>query len=104
MLKEKFPAEQNPEAEAHKVFLEPHQKAVYVKEDRKLTVEDHESNKRLNPKYSNLKKGIMYVAKKVDPEPIVSWKENRLIFKGEELSNLLIKLERKYDVTFLYRI
>ena len=42
------------------------------------------------------------MADKIDPVPIVSWKQNRLILKGEELSSLLIKLERKYDVKFMY--
>jgi ferric-dicitrate binding protein FerR (iron transport regulator) len=49
-----------------------------------------------------LKKGNIYIAEKIDPVPTVSWKDNRLIFKGEELSNLLIKLERKYDVSFSF--
>lgn len=84
------------------VYLEPHQKAVYVKENKNLSVEDLKAVRQTKPELLKLKKGIMYVADKVDTEPIIAWKENKLILKGEELSNLLIKLERKYDVTFLY--
>jgi ferric-dicitrate binding protein FerR (iron transport regulator) len=84
------------------IVLEPHQKAVYVKEGQQLTIEDLKAVRQTKPEILTLKKGIMYIADKIDPEPIISWKENRLILKGEELSNLLIKLERKYDVSFEY--
>jgi ferric-dicitrate binding protein FerR (iron transport regulator) len=85
------------------VFLEPHQKAVYVKEDQQLNIEELNVIKQNKPKeVLKLKTGIMYIAAQVDPLPIVSWKDNRLIFKGEELSSLLVKLERKYDVTISF--
>jgi ferric-dicitrate binding protein FerR (iron transport regulator) len=84
------------------VYLGPHQKAVYVKDEQQLTVEDLKAARQVKPEILKMKKGIMYVADRIDPEPIISWKDNRLILKGEELSSLLIKLERKYDVTFLY--
>jgi ferric-dicitrate binding protein FerR (iron transport regulator) len=54
------------------------------------------------PEVLKLRKGIMYIAEKIDPQPIVAWKDNRLILKGEELSNLAIKLERKYDIKFIF--
>jgi ferric-dicitrate binding protein FerR (iron transport regulator) len=44
----------------------------------------------------------VYVAAKIDPVPIIAWKDNRLIFKGEEMSSLAIKLERKYNVSILF--
>jgi ferric-dicitrate binding protein FerR (iron transport regulator) len=84
------------------VMLEPHQKAVYVKEDQHLTVEDLKAIRQTKPEILQLKQGTVYVSAEVDPLPIIAWKDNKLIFKGEELSSLLTKLERKYDVTFLY--
>jgi len=84
------------------IYLEPHQKAIYIKEDQRLTVEDLQAVQETKPEVLHLKRGIMYVADKIDPEPIISWKEDRLILRGEELSNLLVKLERKYDVKFIY--
>lgn len=36
--------------------------------------------------------------KNVDLRPFISWKGKRWIIKGEELSKLAIKLERKYDI------
>jgi len=84
------------------ISLEPHQKAVYFKEDNQIRVEDLKAAKANRPELLKLKPGIIYVDEKIDPEPIIAWKENRLILKGEELNSLLVKLERKYDVRFIF--
>ncbi|MBN2814962.1 MAG: FecR family protein [Bacteroidales bacterium] len=84
------------------VLLEPNQKAVYVKENRKLTVEDMKAIRESKPEVIKLKKTTVYVTAEVNPAPVISWKDNKLVFKGEELSDLLVKLERKYNVTFVY--
>jgi len=84
------------------ISLEPHQKAVYFKEDNQIKVEDLKAAKTNRPELLKLKPGIIYVDEKIDPEPIIAWKENRLILKGEELNSLLVKLERKYDVQFIF--
>jgi ferric-dicitrate binding protein FerR (iron transport regulator) len=84
------------------IVLEPHQKAVYVKEGQLLTIEDLKAVRHTKPEVLELKRGIIYLAEQVDPVPDISWKDNRLILQGEEFSSLLIKLERKYDVKFNY--
>jgi ferric-dicitrate binding protein FerR (iron transport regulator) len=84
------------------IFLEPKQKAVYVKNQQELRVEDIKSIKKSNPEIIRPEKGIVYVAARIDPIPIIAWKDNRLIFKGEEMSSLAIKLERKYNVSILF--
>jgi transmembrane sensor len=84
------------------VYLEPHQQAFYMKYNKNLTVKDMKAVREAKPEVLKLKEGIIYIAEKVDPQPIVAWKDNRLILKGEELSNLVIKLERKYDVKFIF--
>jgi transmembrane sensor len=84
------------------IFLEPHQQAVYMKNNKNLTVNDMNAVKEAKPEVLKLQKGVIYIAEKVDPQPIIAWKDNRLILKGEELSNLAIKLERKYDVKFIF--
>lgn len=84
------------------ISLKPLQKAVYIKEDSKLTVQDMVVIRETKPEVLKMKKGIVYVAAEVNPAPIISWKENKLIFKSEEFGNILTKLERKYDVTFSY--
>lgn len=85
-----------------KVYLEPNQKAVYVK---------HSGNLKVNP----LKKLIapqqlkpvsvekdMFVGKKIDPLPDIAWKENKLIFKSTELEDMAITLERKYNIAIRF--
>jgi transmembrane sensor len=84
------------------IYLEPHQQALYVKNNKNLTVKDLRIVREAKPEVLNSRKDIIYIAEKIDPEPIVAWKESRLILKGEELSNLVIKLERKYDVKFIF--
>jgi transmembrane sensor len=84
------------------VFLEPHQQAVYMKYNKNLTVKNMTAIKEAKPEVLKFRKGIIYIAEKIDPQPIVAWKDNRLILKGEELSSLVIKLERKYDVSFVF--
>jgi len=88
--------------EKSSIFLEPHQQAVYMKYNKNLTVKDMKAVREVKPEVLKFKEGILYIAEKIDPEPFVAWKENRLILKGEELSNLVIKLERKYDVKFIF--
>jgi transmembrane sensor len=84
------------------IYLEPHQQAVYMKYNKNLTVNEMNEIKEAKPEVLKFKKGIIYIAEKIDTQPIVAWKDNRLILKGEELSSLIIKLERKYDVKFIF--
>ncbi len=84
------------------IYLEPHQQAFYLKNNKNLTVRDIKTVREAKTEILKLKEGIIYVAEKIDPQPIVAWKDNRLILKGEELSDLVIKLERKYDVKFIF--
>src|SRR5690606_27755025 len=46
--------------------------------------------------------GTVYVEARTDPDPIISWKDNKMIFKGEKLGSLAVKLGRKYNVTFSF--
>jgi ferric-dicitrate binding protein FerR (iron transport regulator) len=73
-----------------------------VKYNKNLTVKDLNLIREIKPEVIKSKKGIIYIAEKIDPVPIIAWKDNRLILKGEELSDLAVKLERKYDVKFLF--
>ncbi len=84
------------------VYLEPHQKAIYVKYNKNLTVRNLKPVQENKEGNLTLKKGKIYIAEKIDPEPVIAWKENRLIIKGEELNTLAVKLERKYDVKFVF--
>ncbi len=84
------------------IYLVPAQKAVYIRDQQELKVEDMNTIKESNPEVIEPQKGVVYVAEKIDPVPIIAWKDNKLIFKGEEISNLAIKLGRKYNVTISF--
>ncbi len=41
--------------------------------------------------------------KKVNPRPYVAWKEGAFVFKNESLENIMLRLERWYNVKVFYR-
>lgn len=84
------------------VALEPRQRAVYVRNRRNLRVEDLENRAKTIPEMEKAEKGTVYVEARIDPDPIISWKDNKMIFKGEKLGSLAVKLGRKYNVTFSF--
>ncbi len=84
------------------VSLEPKQKAVYLRAKLQLRIEDIKTIRKSNPEVIKPEKGVVYVAEKIDPEPIISWKDDRLIIRGEEMRSLAIKLERKYNISILF--
>ncbi len=62
------------------VILKPNQKAIFT----------------------NLDKPTMEIVENVDPRPVVSWKEERWVIQNEKLGELAKKLERRYDVNFIF--
>ena len=87
-----------------KISLTPNQKAVYVKEENQLSVynTNAKGNEKLTKQRTSTKelKIQPVILDKIDITPIVAWTHDRLMFKGETLENICIKLNRKYDVTF----
>jgi transmembrane sensor len=82
------------------VILKPNQSVTFYKH----TV-DKTSNKELTDK------GLKEVTKQpsrivvtplVDPLPIISWKDSKWVFVGEELDQLALKLERRYNVNITF--
>jgi hypothetical protein len=47
-------------------------------------------------------KPSLKIIQSVDPVPVVSWKEKRWIISNEKLGTLSVKLERRYDVNFIF--
>jgi ferric-dicitrate binding protein FerR (iron transport regulator) len=43
------------------------------------------------------------ISPKVDVDQVAAWTQGKLVIKGESLEDLCIKLQRKYDVTFIFR-
>jgi len=79
-------------------FLEPNQKATFVKEKTTFDLTDVRKFKEELPPQIKVETGKVYINPKVDPTSNIAWKENQMIIRGEAMESLVIKLERKYDV------
>lgn len=74
------------------LVLKPHQQAIYEKLSGDISIHSENSNSDLPP----LKP--IQVRKKPDLDPVISWKDNRMIFRDESFSELAKKFERWYNV------
>ena len=77
------------------LVLKPNQQVIFEKQTGQLAVSranEEKENHKLKPIKSLL------IQQKIDVGPIISWKDNRLIFRDESFADLSRKLERWYDV------
>lgn len=76
-------------------ILKPNQQAIYEKQTGDLAISEKAektNDQKLKPIRSFL------VQKKVDLDPVIAWKDNRMIFRDESFSELSKKMERWYNV------
>jgi ferric-dicitrate binding protein FerR (iron transport regulator) len=91
--------------QSEKISLKPNQKAVYVKESNNLAVYSTNRNEKEKIDTKSMPEEIYVkpvVSDKVDVAPIVAWTQDKLMFRGETLENICVKLNRKYDCTFAF--
>jgi transmembrane sensor len=67
-----------------KVNLNPNQKAIFIKNSGSFSLND------------------ILISPKVDVDQVSAWTKGRLVIRGEKLESLCQKLQRKYDVSFVY--
>jgi transmembrane sensor len=84
-------------ANGETIFLKPNQTATYYKSSSSFQTNNNRDSKTKPPVASESDERIV-VAPEVNPVPITSWKDNRWVIVSEELSQLAIKLERRYNV------
>lgn len=77
------------------LILSPNQKAVYVKDIDRLTLDDR---KELKLETGRIKIPKLSMQNKIDTQSLTAWKDNKLIFNNEKFEDLAVKLERWYDV------
>jgi len=85
------------------LVLKPQQKAIYARQDEQFSIE---RKKEMEPQsMANAEKisGNMMVSLKTDVEQETAWTKNKLIIRSENLESLCTKLQRKYNVTFVFR-
>lgn len=82
------------------VNLVPNQKAIFYKGEDEYKLESIVKEDKPLPVEPFLEK--ILIAPKADVEKTVAWTEGRLILRGENLENLGIDLQRKYDVKLVF--
>jgi len=85
------------------LVLKPNQKAIYARQDDQLTLERKKEMEPQTIADAKSVAGNMMVSLKTDVEQVTAWTKNRLIIRSENLESLCTKLQRKYNVTFVFR-
>jgi ferric-dicitrate binding protein FerR (iron transport regulator) len=85
------------------LVLEPNQKAIYAYQSDQLTLEKIKEIEPLAVKPAKIVSDKLLVSPKTDVEQVTAWTKNKLIIKSENLESLCIKLQRKYNVTFIFK-
>ena len=84
------------------LVLKPNQKAIYAQQSDKLTLEKIKELEPLAVKPAKIITDRLLVSSKTDVEQVTAWTKNKLIIRSENLESLCTKLQRKYDVTFVF--
>jgi ferric-dicitrate binding protein FerR (iron transport regulator) len=85
---------------ARTMILKPNQKAIYIKDRQKLTLEER---KELKLEHDQMKVPKLSLQDQIDTHSLTAWKDGKLIFKEEKFEDLAIKLERWYDVKIIIK-
>ena len=85
------------------LMLEPNQKAIYANKTDRLTLERIKEIEPLAVKPAKIITDKLLVSPKTDVEQATAWTKNKLIIRSENLESLCTKLQRKYDVNFIFK-
>ena len=91
--------------ESSPVFLKPNQKAVFVKNNKNLSVNNMVQKPQVpvSEPVNKIKINPLRVDSNIDTKLTTSWKDSRWIFKSEKLIKLAPILERRYDITVTFK-
>jgi transmembrane sensor len=84
------------------VNLNPNQKAIFIKDSDSFTLNDIEKEDQAEPEPERTQYDDILISPKVDVDQVSAWTKGRLVIRGERLESLCQKLQRKYDVSFVY--
>ncbi len=85
------------------LVLKPNQKAIYAQKSDQLTLEKIKEIEPLAIKSAKSIAGDILISSKTDVEQVTAWTKNKLIIRSENLESLCTKLQRKYNVTFIFK-
>lgn len=83
------------------VGLEPNQKAIFIKDEDSFILEKIKNSGSAIEPVNNISEDIL-ISPKVNVSHVVAWTEGKLILRAENLGDLSVDLERKYDVKFVF--
>ena len=84
------------------IELDPNQKAIYIKETKSFTLDKVEVTDPAEPVPTRTIYDNILISPKVDVNQVAAWTEGKLVIRGDALESLCMKLQRKYDVTFIF--
>jgi len=84
------------------MVLKPNQKAIYAQQSDQLTMEKIKEIEPQAIKSVKINTDNLLVSSKTDVEQVTAWTKNKLIVRSENLESLCTKLQRKYNVTFVF--
>ncbi|HZL09546.1 MAG TPA: FecR family protein [Prolixibacteraceae bacterium] len=85
------------------VNLLPNQKATFYKRRDALTIEVLRNIEAKKEELNYIPEFRLVIAPKINPQAVISWKENQLIIESQELSELTEILSRKYNFNFKFK-
>lgn len=91
------------ENDAQVVDLNPNQKAIFIRNQEGFLLEDIKDSEEDTIEPVQTIMSNILIAPQVNVEQVVAWTTGKLILRGESLDRLCVELERKYDVTIIFR-
>lgn len=84
------------------IYLKPNQTATFYKS----VPAENAANKTVTGNSSggsNAPQKSIEISRKIDPLPVTSWKDPEWVIVGEDLGDLAVKLERRYNVKITFK-
>ena len=82
-------------AQNNAVYVNPNEKAIYVKDNRQIAIS---SSTRGMVKPETEKSIQPILISKINPEPVICWKDQQLVFTDETFGDMVVKMERWYNM------
>ena len=84
------------------LVLKPNQKAIYTNNSDQISLEQIRRVEPLAIKPAKIISEKLLMSPSTDIDEAIAWTKNELIIKSENLETLCVKLQRKYDVKFVF--
>ncbi len=94
---------EGPDKDSQVVDLNPNQKAIFIRNEEGFLLENVADSEESKIEPVKTIMSDILIAPKVNVDQVVAWTEGKLILRGENLDRLCVELERKYDVSIVFR-